>query len=244
MGFAEINASGPRDGGAGPLRTGRGVCLAGNSIDALLAVSDAVQVLAGSTEGPPPEVPKLTEWLKQRTQAEVARATKGEAAAPEAEAAPPPATPASVEVTPGARQGGHRQREGRRRGGPGHVGGGHRLGGERRQARRATGLGSHRAGAPGGDHLGGDRPGSAVPPSGAGLGAPAAARPRADADSTGRSRTWDPPGLPVATKLARSKELAAELHREAKLLASEELRDLTQLSDEIQSIRMLPCRCS
>ncbi len=49
-----------------------------------------------------------------------------------------------------------------------------------------------------------------------------------------------PAGAEVATRLGKSKDAAAELHREGKLLANEELRDLTGLSEEIQSLRMLP----
>jgi two-component system, chemotaxis family, sensor kinase CheA len=48
------------------------------------------------------------------------------------------------------------------------------------------------------------------------------------------------PGAPLATRLARAKEVAAELQRDAKLLANEEMRDLTQLSEEVQAMRMMP----
>ncbi|RKI19185.1 hybrid sensor histidine kinase/response regulator [Corallococcus sp. AB030] len=49
-----------------------------------------------------------------------------------------------------------------------------------------------------------------------------------------------PAGIPLAERLGRAKELAATLHREAKLLANAELRDLDQVSEEIQGLRMLP----
>ncbi|NBD11628.1 hybrid sensor histidine kinase/response regulator [Corallococcus silvisoli] len=49
-----------------------------------------------------------------------------------------------------------------------------------------------------------------------------------------------PAGMPLAERLGRAKELAATLHREAKLLANAELRDLGQVSEEIQGLRMLP----
>ncbi|WP_375757779.1 response regulator [Corallococcus exercitus] len=49
-----------------------------------------------------------------------------------------------------------------------------------------------------------------------------------------------PAGLALAERLGRAKELAATLHREAKLLANAELRDLSQVSEEIQGLRMLP----
>ncbi len=44
----------------------------------------------------------------------------------------------------------------------------------------------------------------------------------------------------LAERLGRTKELAAALHREAKLLANEELRDLGYVSEEVQRLRMLP----
>ncbi|RKH74400.1 response regulator [Corallococcus aberystwythensis] len=49
-----------------------------------------------------------------------------------------------------------------------------------------------------------------------------------------------PAGVALAERLGRTKELAATLHREAKLLANAELRDLSQVSEEIQGLRMLP----
>ncbi len=44
----------------------------------------------------------------------------------------------------------------------------------------------------------------------------------------------------IAAKLSKAKDMAAALHREAKLLANEELRDLGQVVEEVQRIRMLP----
>jgi two-component system, chemotaxis family, sensor kinase CheA len=49
-----------------------------------------------------------------------------------------------------------------------------------------------------------------------------------------------PLGAALAARLGKAKELAAELHREAKLLANEELRDLGQAVEEVHRIRMLP----
>lgn len=49
-----------------------------------------------------------------------------------------------------------------------------------------------------------------------------------------------PAGTAIAERLGRAKELAATLHREAKLLANAELRDLGQVSEEVQTLRMLP----
>jgi two-component system chemotaxis sensor kinase CheA len=47
-------------------------------------------------------------------------------------------------------------------------------------------------------------------------------------------------GSALAAKLSKTKDLAAALHREAKLLANEELRDLGQVVEEVQRVRMLP----
>lgn len=47
-------------------------------------------------------------------------------------------------------------------------------------------------------------------------------------------------GSALAAKLSKTKDIAAELHREAKLLANEELRDLGQVVEEVQRVRMLP----
>lgn len=49
-----------------------------------------------------------------------------------------------------------------------------------------------------------------------------------------------PAGSAFAAKLNKAKDLAAALHREAKLLANEELRDLGQVVEEVQRVRMLP----
>ncbi|ATB32090.1 hybrid sensor histidine kinase/response regulator [Melittangium boletus] len=49
-----------------------------------------------------------------------------------------------------------------------------------------------------------------------------------------------PAGAVLAERLGRAKELAAALHREEKLLANEELRDLGYVADEVQRLRMLP----
>ncbi|HEX8434312.1 hybrid sensor histidine kinase/response regulator [Archangium sp.] len=49
-----------------------------------------------------------------------------------------------------------------------------------------------------------------------------------------------PAAAVLAERLGKAKELAATLHREAKLLANEELRDLGYVADEVQRLRMLP----
>jgi two-component system chemotaxis sensor kinase CheA len=49
-----------------------------------------------------------------------------------------------------------------------------------------------------------------------------------------------PAAAALAARLSKTKELAAEMHREAKLLSNEELRDLGQVVEEVQRIRMLP----
>ncbi|WP_375772108.1 response regulator [Archangium gephyra] len=49
-----------------------------------------------------------------------------------------------------------------------------------------------------------------------------------------------PAAAALSERLGRTKELAAALHREAKLLANEELRDLGYVAEEVQRLRMLP----
>jgi len=49
-----------------------------------------------------------------------------------------------------------------------------------------------------------------------------------------------PAGSALSASLSKAKDMAAELHREAKLLANEELRDLGQVVEEVQRVRMLP----
>ncbi|HYO56687.1 hybrid sensor histidine kinase/response regulator [Archangium sp.] len=49
-----------------------------------------------------------------------------------------------------------------------------------------------------------------------------------------------PAAAALSERLGKAKELAAALHREAKLLANEELRDLGYVAEEVQRLRMLP----
>lgn len=49
-----------------------------------------------------------------------------------------------------------------------------------------------------------------------------------------------PGAAELATRLSQAKELAAELHRETKLLANEQLGDLSRVAEEVQAMRMLP----
>lgn len=49
-----------------------------------------------------------------------------------------------------------------------------------------------------------------------------------------------PPAQELTMQLARAKELVGELNREHSLLATEQLRDLSVLSEEVQALRMVP----
>ncbi|AGC46921.1 sensor histidine kinase/response regulator [Myxococcus stipitatus DSM 14675] len=49
-----------------------------------------------------------------------------------------------------------------------------------------------------------------------------------------------PAAAALVARLGTAKELAADLHRESKLLSNEELRDLGQVVEEVQGLRMLP----
>lgn len=89
MGFAEINSLVHEMEELVRAAEPMGYALAGGSVDALLVVSDAIAVLAGSVAGDAPDVAKLLEWLKQAIGVEKARAPGGPSPTP----APPPSSP-------------------------------------------------------------------------------------------------------------------------------------------------------
>ncbi len=97
MGFAEVNALVHEMEELVRSAQGRGYALAGGSVDALLVVSDAVGVLAGAVAGEPPEVERLLAWLKQATTAELALGPPpGSGSSGTGHPAPPSAPPAST----------------------------------------------------------------------------------------------------------------------------------------------------
>lgn len=261
MGFADINGLVHEMEELVRSTEPAGFKLTDGSIDALLVAADGVGILSGAIPGTPPEVSRLSEWLKQRIEAEAqARAPEGGAAAPSppavTQAAPPTAAP------PGAPAAAPDAPRPRPPAGPPHAV-------VERGPRIATGLKASASGAT-------DSKGAAH--------APHPARPAAEVKADGvriplqtldaltthvtnltqvarrrelaatrrltmvrelaqMSRVAEelgPAGAQLASRMNKIKDLAAELHREAKLLANEELRDLTQVGEEIQSLRMLP----
>jgi len=83
MGFSEINSLVHDMEEVVRVAEPRGYLLQSPTVDALLVVCDAIQVLAGATAGDPPDVPRLLRWLQQCLEVET-----GRPAAPE----PAPAT--------------------------------------------------------------------------------------------------------------------------------------------------------
>ncbi len=189
------------------------------STDALLVASDAVTVLAGAAPGTAPDLQRLHAWLKQRIEAE-----GGVVPAPAPSAPPPvpsaPSPAATKDVPPSAPR-------------------------APVEAEPAAPVGvrvdaSVKIGQQSLDLLT-----SAV----TSLIARSRRRELAALRRLQLTRELQliarlaedlgPVGAEVAARLGKAKETAAELHREGKLLANEELRDLTELSEEIQGLRMM-----
>lgn len=204
MGFAEVNSLVHEMEELVRATEPRGYALAPGSVDALLVVSDAVQVLAGSMAGGAPDVPRLVEWLKQATAAERALtpataptptpAPVAPAPAPAPRATEPRALDTSIRITQQSLevltstatnlQQRARQREATAL--------------RRRQLLREL-VALHRA-----------------------------------AEDLG------PAAQELAARLGRAKELASDINRRSTLLNTDELKDLTVMSEEITALRMVP----
>ncbi|MEW5740318.1 MAG: response regulator [Myxococcota bacterium] len=101
MGFAEVNSLVHEMEELVRATHGVGYALSGGSVDALLVVADAVAVLAGAAKGEKPDVNKLLEWLKAATAAEKQRTGDGTGQHPApAPSAPAPAPSAPLQPTP------------------------------------------------------------------------------------------------------------------------------------------------
>ncbi len=205
MGFADVNSLVHEMEELVRAAEARGYGLSPGSVDALLVVCDAVQVLSGSVAGDAPDTAKLLAWLQQALGAErslnpvVTTAPTPPPSAPTP--APPPTraaeprvvdasiriTQQSLEVLTSAAtnlQQRARQREAtavRRR----HL------------LRELVAL--HRA-----------------------------------AEDLG------PAAQELATRLGRAKELASDINRRSTLLNTDELKDLSVLSEEVTALRMVP----
>jgi two-component system chemotaxis sensor kinase CheA len=212
MGFSDINTLVHEMEGLVRVAEPAGFALSSGSTDALLVATDAVLILSGAAQGTPPDVGKLVEWLKQRAQGEAQLAGgKPAGGAPAAQAQAPEHLPAAP------------PRPSAPRAGEGRLEGGVRIGSASldllttavtnlSQIARRRELASRR-------RLGLSRE---------------LAQLSRFAEDLGSA------GVDLVARLNRAKDAAAELHRQEKLLSNEELKDLSQLSEEIQALRMLP----
>ncbi|HEY8207212.1 MAG TPA: response regulator [Myxococcaceae bacterium] len=232
MGFQEINTLVHEMEDLVKITEPSGFRLTGGSIDALLVAADAVAVLSGATSGTPPEVSKLTDWLKQRTTAETTNRpatpqppppVQSEAKrepAPKADEAPsrstvPPKPPAAPppEAKPPAKT---------------STGAELKADSVRISLQALDALTTQVTNL---NQVARRRELAAVRRIG---------MVRELASMARAAEELGPAGSALGARINKVKDLAAELHRQAKLLANEELRSLTQVSEEIQGLRMLP----
>ncbi len=188
------------------------------STDALLVASDAVTVLSGASAGAPPELPRLLEWLKQRVQAETGLLGGSESPPPSApSASSPPPSAFSAFLNPEA---------------------------DAAPAPAATRADATvRISQQSLDMLTSTTTSLVARSRRRELAAQRRLQLTRELQQIQRlAEDLGPAGADIASRLAKSKDAAAELHREGKLLANEELRDLTELSEEIQALRMMLLR--
>lgn len=229
MGFAEINALVHEMEELVRATQGIGYALAGGSVDALLVVADAVAVLAGAAKGEPPEVPKLLEWLKNATTAEKQRTGEGTGQHP----APAPSAPQPV-PSPGPSA-------------------------PLPPASSPSGAGSTTQAAPAPTPMP-ERADASIRISQQSLEVLTSAvtnlmqRARRRELNAARRRQLarelqalhrlaedlGPAAAELASRLGKTKELASEINRVSSLVNTDELRDLTVLSEEITALRMVP----
>jgi two-component system chemotaxis sensor kinase CheA len=209
-----------------------GFHLTGGSADALLSAADAVGLLSGATDagGTPPEVAKLVDWLKQRAQAEA----QVHSAKTQAVAAPKPASETvatdgsnghAVPVKKAETQGPGFEPLAPAKGARADV----RVDSTVRVSQEIL-----------------EDLTSAV----TNLNQLARRREMASQQRLGLSRELaalarsaedlGPQGAALAARLNRTKDMAAGFYREDKLLANEELRDLRHVTEQVQTMRMLP----
>jgi two-component system chemotaxis sensor kinase CheA len=204
----------------------RGFALSGASTDALLGASDAVMLLAGAGQGAAPDpgqVEKLVEWLQARATAEGAIGFTADSASVALPEAPAPAHAASMAMVAA---------------GPAPI--------EAPAPKPARSADARLEGSIRISQQSLDILTSAV----SSLSQVARRRELASGRNLGLARELGqlaraaedlgPAAAPIAARLNRAKEIAAELHREGKLLANAELRDLGEIAGEVHSLRMLP----
>ncbi len=240
MGFADINALVHEMEELVRVAEPRGYALVGGSVDALLVVSDAVAVLAGATAGEPPDVAKLLAWLQQAVEAE--KAVGGQAPPSPAPTAPPPppsapgvpppppSSPSVVYATPSA-SGLHAAPSGSGlhasptagRGEPRPQDSSIRISQQSLEVLTSATTNLHQR-----------------------------ARQRELTASRRRELTRElvalhrlaedlgPAAHGLAARLGRAKELASDINRRSTLLNTDELKDLSVLTEEVTALRMVP----
>ncbi|MBL8953877.1 MAG: response regulator [Myxococcaceae bacterium] len=237
MGFADVNTlvHEMEELVRAPERAG--YALQPQSTDALLVASDAVTVMSGAGQGAAVDLPRLLEWLKQRTEAEKALHPAAEppaatqVSAPRASPgahvivpdAPRPSAPAAQPPRPGTSPGMQPPPAAQAKAEPKLEASVIRIsqGSLETLTSTVTGL------------LQRNRRRE--------LSAQRGLRLARELSQLHRmAEDMGPAAAALATRLQKAKEVAAELQRDGKLLANEEVRDLTQLSEEVQTMRMLP----
>lgn len=220
MGFAEVNALVHEMEELVRATQGVGYALSGGSVDALLVVADSVAVLAGSSPGDQPDVPKLLEWLKAATAAEKQRTGDSPSQAP----LPPAGTPSPAPTAPpppaSSPSGASPQAPAPP---PDRADASIRISQQslevltssvtnltQRARRRELNAARRRQLARELQHL------------------------HRLAEDLG------PAAAELASRLGKAKELASEINRVSSLVNTDELRDLTVLSEEVTTLRMVP----
>ena len=243
MGFAEVNSLVHEMEELVRATQGIGYALSGGSVDALLVVADSVAVLAGASKGEPPDVAKLLEWLKGATAAEKQRggdaSGTGSHPAPSISAPlPPPPGGALPSPSPSAPLPP-----------PSSPGSG---------LQPASGL--HPAPSVTGSSPAPDRVDASIRISQQSLEVLTSTvtnltqRARRRELNAARRRQLarelvhlhrlaedlGPEAAELSSRLGKAKELASEINRLSTMVNTDELRDLTVLSEEITALRMVP----
>lgn len=207
----------------------RGFALSAGSVDALLVCSDAVGVLSGATAGTPPDVQQLVTWLAQATAAERTLSPAVEAQTP----APAPSRPSPAPSRPSASPSRPSPAPGAMQDAPATT---------VARAVESRGLdASIRITQQSLETLTSattnlqqrTRQREAVEARRRQLARELAVLHRMAEDLGG-------PGADLASRLGRAKDLLADINRGNTLLNTEESKDLTVLSEEITSLRMVP----
>jgi two-component system sensor histidine kinase and response regulator WspE len=236
MGFADVNTLVHEMEELVRAAQNIGYALQPGSTDALLVASDAVTVMSGAGQGEAVELKRLLDWLKQRTEAE--KQLHGDAEAPKPPAASP--VPPPVMTPPPAHEGtGSFERPDFVR--PSAPPPPTRSTGPVARAPEPKVEGGIRITQQSLETLTSSVTGLLQRNRRRELAAMTQLRLSRELAQLHRlAEDLGTQGGALAGRLAKVKEVAAELHRDGKLLANEEMRELTQLSEEVQAMRMMP----